>query len=223
MITGEGLTFFTLLLLGVYRLRMYLVKEIRLVNQQRNFLLSITHELKSPLASTQLNLQTIKRYQLDSDKQAQLLDHTAKDMDRLEDMVNKLLLAARMDSGEFEIEKNEVNLKIICNSVIEKFESRLLSHQLVISLKDVPSIEGNTELLEIMLANLLENAIKYSPEQSKIILSLDHKEKVIELSVSDQGTGISQAERENIFKKFYRIGARGHQNINRNRNWTVRC
>ncbi len=206
MITGEGLTFFTLLLIGVYRLRLYLVKEIRLVNQQRNFLLSITHELKSPLASTKLNLQTIKRHQLDAEKQGVLLDHTAKDMERLEEMVNKLLLAARMDSGEFEIEKTQVDLHAICKAVVDKFQGRLLGHELNLEIREVPKMDGNSELLEIMLANLLENAIKYSPGGSKIVLSLFDRDKEIELSLSDEGMGISQEERENIFKKFYRIG-----------------
>lgn len=207
MIIGEGGTFILLLLIGIYRLRRTIIKEIELAQRQRNFLLSVTHELKSPLASAQLNLQTIARRNLDKDKLTLLLNNTTEDINRLNELVEKILLASKMDLGKMQISMEELNLSELAEDCVELIQNRQSERTIE---GDIPPgiwVNGDDLMLRSMLINLIENAVKYSPAHTQVKVSLSMNATGVILQVADQGAKIPELEKSKIFERFYRMGS----------------
>jgi two-component system, OmpR family, sensor histidine kinase CiaH len=206
MVVGEGGTFIFLLLFGIYRLRRTIIKEVELAQRQRNFLLSITHELKSPLASAQLNLQTIRKRNLEKDKQELLLNNTAEDISRLNELVEKILLASKMDLGKMQINREEVCFSELLEDCIERVLHRQPSQRILSDVSQSIWVKGDDVMLQSLVLNLLENAVKYAPTQSTIKLSLHQQGTQLLLDVADEGEKIPDAEKSRIFERFYRMG-----------------
>jgi two-component system, OmpR family, sensor histidine kinase CiaH len=206
MIIGEGATFIILLSIGIYRLRRTIMKEIELANRQRNFLLSITHELKSPLASAQLNLQTISKRSLTKEQTDLLIGNTTADITRLNELVEKILLASRMDHENMQIDRQELNLSELTELCGQQLITRFPEAHLSMHIQPGIFIMGDVILLKSLINNLLENALKYSPVKSLIEISLSHESDYAVLDVSDNGKSIPEEEKEKIFERFYRIG-----------------
>ncbi|MCB0477575.1 MAG: hypothetical protein KDC84_05400 [Crocinitomicaceae bacterium] len=207
MIIGEGIVFFSILLYGIVRLMRSVKKEIELNRQKRNFLLSVTHELKTPLASIKLNLQTIKKRQLDSETQNNLIDKSESEIVRLENIVNNILAVTRIESKSELSEKQDVNLtRLVQDQVNSMSQNYGKNHPFQTQIQEGVSWKGDPGLFELIFSNLVENAVKYSAEGSPIVVVLEKKSNQIELSVKDSGIGISKEEREKIFNKFYRSG-----------------
>ncbi len=207
MIAGEGSVFIALLLAGIFQIRKSFKKETALANQQKNFLLSVTHELKSPIASTKLQLQTLQKHQLDRDKQQEIIANAISDTDRLNNLVENMLLAAKIENSVFTIHKEEYNLsEYITEGINQTINSFKYKHTIVLNI--APNIFMNIDRTSFpsIILNLFENAVKYSPDNTSINLLLKQENNKIVLSVADEGAGISEEEKENIFKKFYRIG-----------------
>ena len=207
MIIAEGLTFLLISWAILFRLRKTLFKEVKLANQQRNFLLSITHVLKSPIASALLNTQTQIKRNLDSEKRQLLDTNTEKDLKRLGSLVDKILLAAKVEDNSASFFKEKFNLSQLVNEVFTDWElqwnDKFKFHA------DVSNdifISGDKSLINSLISNLLENAIKYSNEGDSILVKLFQNETSVSLFVSDMGKGIPIAEQKQIFNKFYRIG-----------------
>lgn len=205
MIIGEGAVFMILLLVGLWRIYRIRQKELALALQQQNFLLSITHELKSPLASIQLVLETIQKRQLTTEQLQKLSTSGLKENDRLHRLVQDLLLAARVEGG-YEYVFEELNMNELLSETIiwarPKFAGEIdfkADEHLFLSKAD-----KNT--LSTAFSNLIENAIKYSGEDGKIAISAYRKKHQILVEIADTGPGIQKAEREKIFEKFYRTG-----------------
>ena len=207
MIIGKGIVFFSILLYGIVRLMRSVKKEIELNRQKRNFLLSVTHELKTPLASIKLNLQTIKKRQLDSETQNNLIDKSESEIVRLENIVNNILAVTRIESKSELSEKQDVNLtRLVQDQVNSMSQNYGKNHPFQTQIQEGVSWKGDPGLFELIFSNLVENAVKYSAEGSPIVVVLEKKSNQIELSVKDSGIGISKEEREKIFNKFYRSG-----------------
>lgn len=206
MIVGEGGTFIFLLILGIYRLRRTIIKEVELAQRQRNFLLSITHELKSPLASAQLNLQTINKRSLDKEKQQLLLNNTAEDIVRLNELVEKILFASRMDHEKFQISHEEVNLSELLEDCTESVANRNTQRKIESDIQQSLWILGDDVMLKSLISNLLENALKYSPADSVVQVKLSEQAQTAILDVADKGLSIPEEEKEKIFERFYRMG-----------------
>jgi len=207
MIVGEGMVFLVLLSIGTFRLWNTFRKEFILARQQNNFLLSITHELKSPLASIKLSLQTfLKRGNLKPNLN-QLVDNSLEDVDRLNDLINNILFAAKMESHNYSIIKNEENVSELVNAISKKiaFEHKEVSFKLKI--EDNILMECDRQALASAFINLIENAIKYSSNELNIEVKLYETEKLVIFEVIDEGIGIPENDMENVFKKFYRVGS----------------
>ena len=206
MIIGEGSVFMFLLLLGLWRIYNIRQKEIQLALQQQNFLLSITHELKSPIASVQLILETLKKRQLSQDQIQMLTNNALKDNDRLNKLVQDLLLAARMEGG-YQYVFVELDILEVLKECIEwnklKFKGNI---NLKLEGNDFFIKKGDRSTLLSVFSNLLENAIKYSESSDQIDINLSSTNNNIKVEVIDYGKGIPKSERDKIFDKFYRIG-----------------
>lgn len=208
MIMGESLVFMLLILLGAIQLRKSFLHEINFNKQQKNFLLSITHELRSPLASTKMTLQTLEKHQLSEEKRIQLLNNGLDDVERLQTLVENLLLATKIEDHSFRIAYEQCNLTEIVNTVIDKFKvTNQPGRKFETAIEPNVMMNGDKTGLQSVIMNLIENAQKYSPESSTVSVTLKTKENKIILTVTDEGAGIPLNERNNIFKKFYRVGS----------------
>lgn len=208
MIAGEGTVFLLLMLYGIYRIKKAYEAETQLVNQQKNFVLSVTHELKTPIAATKLQLQTlIKHKQLDAAQQEQLLNSALNETNRLNRLIEDVLLASRADKNELILNKESVNVSEMCELILTTyFGDKLKSGQLTKNIESNISFLIDKVLFPSVVINLIENAFKYSPENPKVFFELAMLESKFLLKISDNGIGISDSEKEKVFLKFYRIG-----------------
>jgi two-component system phosphate regulon sensor histidine kinase PhoR len=208
MISSEGAVFVGLLFLGVFQIRKTFKKEKELSNQQKNFLLSVTHELKSPIASAKLQLQTLQKRELDREKQKEIIANAISDTERLNTLVENILTAAKIENNVYALHKDECNLSEYVTEIMNQTITSFNYKQKVL-LNIEPNIFMKVDIgsFPSIILNLFENAIKYSSENSQVIVSLEKKNEKIIFSVIDEGVGISDAEKKNIFEKFYRVGS----------------
>lgn len=207
MIFGEGIVFLILLFIGTYKIHAGFRKELVLNRQQRNFLLSITHELKSPIASIKLALQTMYTRNLSPNQQERLLQNSLKDTERLQNLVNNLLLAAKLDNQTVTFAYEQQNISNLLQNIADKFTINVgIKRTFHIDLTPELYIKGDRTALSSIFHNLIENAIKYSIENDAIIVKSFVKNQQVIVQVSDTGIGIPDKEKKNVFKKFYRIG-----------------
>jgi signal transduction histidine kinase len=179
---------------------------VSLTRQRRNFLLSITHELKSPIASLRLVLETLIKRNLSPEQRNPLLTNGLKDADRLQDLVESLLLAARLEDNWRPLQE-PVNFAALAEEAMEGLRVRF--PHAVFKLKipfDLPPVQADKMGLTAIVQNLLENALKYSPEGTPIELSAEHTGDKFRFRIADQGQGIPDAEKKSVFEKFYRMG-----------------
>jgi signal transduction histidine kinase len=207
MVLGEGAVFLVFLLGGIFIMQRTIRKEITLVRQQRNFLLSITHELKTPLSAIKLGIQTLQKRQGLSPEQREPLERSAlANTERLHSLIDNVLLATRIESGQHPLYFNPTNLSEKTNQICQETEIALGKSGMIdreIELGLTINIDGNA--YESILVNLIENAFKYGDNQN-IDVSLRKEGSRMLLTVEDQGQGIPLQERKKIFDKFYRMG-----------------
>jgi signal transduction histidine kinase len=205
MIIGEGGVFILILMAGFWKIQQSIAKEIQLSQRQNNFMLSVTHELKTPLTSIQLALQTLKKPNLKTEDQADLIAKALGANQRLSSLIDNIINASRLESNDFTPRREIFPLKTFLQN---KTAELTASHeQASIKLNcEVDIIHADAYMLETIFNNLLENAIKYSGENPKMEIIVKQNEKFIEIIVSDQGTGMTTEEKQQIFKKFYRVG-----------------
>lgn len=207
MILGEGAVFLSLLIFGIYQTRKAISHEFRLARQQKNFLLSVTHEFKSPLAAVKLNLQTVLKRDLEKEKRTQLLQRALSENERLHLLVENALLAARLDNKSYEMYNEVTDYSIFVQNIFNEYLTRQDgNHHLSCKIQEDIKVKGDTLALHSMINNLLENAEKYSPEGAIVRLELKSSGEEALLSVFDEGSGIPVNERSRIFQKFYRLG-----------------
>lgn len=206
MVLGEGSVFLALLAWGSIMTARALRKEVTLARQQKNFLLSITHEFKSPLASIKLYLQTILRHDLDKEKEKSFINSAINDTERLNNLVENALLANQVDHNGYSFSMEEVNFSALVRLIVQKYQVVPDQHKLESQIEEGVSFLGDKNALTLLLTNLIENAFKYSAKEEPVSVVLETVENKIRLSIKDRGMGIPDAEKERIFQKFYRIG-----------------
>ncbi len=206
MVLSEGMFFLFLQIMGLVQVRRIFGKEIELAAQQTNFLHSITHELKSPLSSVKLALQTIVKRQLEPEQKAKLVNNALSDVVRLESLVDNILFAAKIERDTHGFSNEEVNLSDLVHLVVEKFVGNKKNIQLLTEIED--EVYYNTDQMGFIsvVMNLIENAIKYSEVNSIVSVSLISTDAAITLAVRDQGFGIPDEYKKKVFDKFYRVG-----------------
>ena len=203
MVLGEGSVFFILLAIGVWQTLQSFKKEVSLARQQKNFLLAVTHELKSPIASVKLYLQTMQKRELEKEKQNEIVAKAIADTDRLGSLVENLLLATKIDRSDYMLHFEELNLSDL---VLQLVATHPEIKRMKTEIKDGIKMQADKLAFTSIVVNLLENALKYSPVETRCLVSLSEKNKKIILSVSDSGSGIPDEEKQKVFEKFYRIG-----------------
>ncbi|MDX2135096.1 MAG: HAMP domain-containing sensor histidine kinase [Saprospiraceae bacterium] len=206
MVFAEGLFFTACLAFGLYVMNRSANREVALARQRRNFMLSITHELKSPIAAVRLALETMSRRELDYNRRQQLCENGLRDAARLQALVDDLLLAARLEVNWAPMHE-PVDLQALAEEAIRLLKVRFPSANLELVVPaPLPAFAVDKAGITSVVHNLLENAIKYSPEGSPVRITLEQQGKKRRIVVADQGYGIPDAEKDAVFEKFYRIG-----------------
>lgn len=206
MILGESLFLTLSVLAGIYLITTAYRKEFRIARQQQNFLLSITHELRSPIAAIRLNLETLRRKELQDDKRELLIRSALAEDERLEILIDKLLLAARLE-GDTGLHRSQISLNTWLEEKTSNFKRKWPDIRILLA--QAPEnilFEADEEAIFSALGNVVENAVKYSGRSGDIEISALARENGIEIRVADRGPGIPEHERRAIFEKFYRIG-----------------
>jgi signal transduction histidine kinase len=203
---SEGITFLLVILIGAVFIFRAVRRQFKMQLQQQHFIMAVTHELKTPIAVAKLNLETLQKYKLDPDKQQKLIRTTLDETARLNFLTNNILVSAQLENKAFVTSKEELDLSALLQDCVEAVQKRFTDRTLETAIEKEIDIKGDALLLQILINNLLENAIKYAPGQSAIRTVLRQTEKGILLSVADQGPGIPDSEKSKVFDRFYRIG-----------------
>lgn len=203
---GEGVTFLALILVGAAFVYRAVRRQLKTQQQQQNFMMAVTHELKTPIAVTKLNLETLQKHQLDDTKRQKILQMTLEETNRLNALTNNILVSAQLENGRYTRTREELNFSDLVNSSVTDFSSRFSDRLWETDIEEELEISGDSLLLKILVNNLLENAVKYTPKNKPILCRLKLEGQRIILEVVDQGPGIPPEEKKRIFDKFYRIG-----------------
>jgi signal transduction histidine kinase len=203
-----GSVFFLFVFAGLVWLCVKLVLEMRLSQTQRAFLDAVTHELKTPLASFRLGLETLDRHELEPAQRDEFLGRMGEDLDRLEYTVTQVLAAARAEEtrpwrggwGRVELQD------LLAENVREVLERHGLADESVRVEKTRPlRVRGDEAELGVVFRNLLENAVKYSEDPVRIRVAIEViGDGRVRIEISDQGIGIPKQELGRIFNRFYR-------------------
>jgi len=215
MILGEGSVFAFVFIVGAVSLHKAIKKERRLQHQKKNFLLSVTHELKSPLASIKLLLQTIQKRDLTKQQIQDFIGKSLLDIERLDDMVENMLLASKIDNRSYTFPKANFNLSALVDNVVNRLQlNKCDINEQLINAEIEPKIEitGDRFALTSVVTNLIENAIKYSNPCEVVDVKLYSKDGKVYFEVADHGIGIADIEKARIFDRFYRVGSEETRN-----------
>jgi two-component system, OmpR family, sensor histidine kinase CiaH len=203
---SEGLTFILVILAGAVFLRSAVMRQIRIQRQQQNFMMAITHELKTPISIAKLNMETLQKYQLDESKKEKIMKSSLQEIDRLNILTGNILVSAQLEDGSYLFNREELNFSKVVTGACHDFQNRFPGRLWKSELEPGLFISGDPLLMQILVNNLIENAVKYSPPTAlvSIILKKDGDQGIME--VKDEGPGIPKKEHKRIFQKFYRVG-----------------
>jgi len=203
---GEGSTFLVVLLVGALFIYREVRRQIRLQGQQQNFMMAVTHELKTPIAVTKLNLETLIKHQLDPAKQQKMIQVALQETNRLDTLANNILVASQLEGGGYFQTKEPLDFSALVQQSVSDYRHRFPEKRWEDHIETGITINGDVLLLQMLVSNLVENALKYSPPEGKTSVGLEKKGRHIHLSVKDEGQGIPDEEKKKIFRKFYRTG-----------------
>lgn len=206
MIVGEGSVFLLLLLFGLWRIKASIRKEINIARQQNNFMLSVTHELKTPLAATKLYLQTLlKHQQLPEEKKQEVLNKAIEESNRLEGLVEQILTASRLEQQSIDLNRTKFELNEAVSELIQIQHNR---QNIEITFQAAQEIHVHTDrfLLQTAINNLLENAIKFTDPAKGVSVKISVHELYSSIRIKDFGKGISVEDQRLLFRKFSRLG-----------------
>jgi signal transduction histidine kinase len=156
--------------------------------------MAVTHELKTPISVARLNLETLKKYTLDPEKQKKLILNALDETARLNFLTNNILIASQLEGGRYESSKEELDLSRLLKDCIQDFRNRFPDRKFLDEIEPDADIKGDPLLLQILINNLIENAIKYSPKDARVTAFLRKYRSGIELQIRDEGPGIPAAD-----------------------------
>ena len=203
---GEGIIFFLVIIAGAFFIFRAVRRQLRQSVQQQNFMMGITHELKTPIAVSQLNLETLKKHTLDEHKRSRLLDATLRETQRLDSLCNNMLLVSQIDAGGYRLANENLDLSSLVEECVNGLAGRYPDRRIEQNIEQDIFFGGDNLLWKIALNNLLDNAIKYSGKESPIYVNLTRSGNLITMEIADNGFGIKDDDKKRIFEKFYRAG-----------------
>lgn len=209
-----GIVFFVVLIFGVVLNTTFLIREIRRNEQHDAFINAVTHELKTPIASIRLYLDTLKTREVDEEQRREFYNIMLADSERLLLTVEQVLRAGRTGMKRRRITSSVVNLSEMVQECLELTRVRYGLNESALIYSASPEVSsarvsGDIDELRAAFSNLLDNAVKYSDKEVKVSVSVSAlDEKRVAVRVSDKGIGIPSEQLKRIFKRFYRVPGR---------------
>nr|WP_320049687.1 HAMP domain-containing sensor histidine kinase [uncultured Desulfuromonas sp.] len=206
VILTEGLLLLFVILAGVYVIFLYWRRQLALNREQKSFVSQVTHELKSPVASVQLHLETIRRHHPPAEQLDGFIDTMLADTERLNNLINKMITANRLEQSRWRLTLRPCNLSEFLNEYMRQWRNTQ-DDTLELTCDIAPDIHANIEpdSFSMVLRNLLENAVLYSDPPVRITVELNASHQRCHLLVRDQGRGITASEQHKVFRLFYRL------------------
>jgi signal transduction histidine kinase len=202
----EGVVMVVLIFWGIIFIYRNLLAQVETKKQQSNFLLSVTHELKTPLSSIRLYLETLNKRKLDESQQSTIIHNAIDDVTRLNGLVENMLLATQLDNKKYEPDLRAFDLSECLYSCVNTFIlPRNNMEKMDLRIEENVTIVSDKQAVTMMINNLLSNALKYALPESVIEVGLSKTPKNISLWIANDGPGISDKEKKMIFDRFYRI------------------
>lgn len=203
-----GVIFFALIITGLTLNMIFLIREIRRNEQQDAFLNAVTHELKTPIASIRLYLETLKTREVTEEKRKEFYEVMLSDSNRLLTTVEQVLQASRTKDRNRLLNISEIELGKLLKECIAIIKSRYNLNdeiKLIEAAKNIV-ISGDYAELQTVLTNILDNAVKYSKDEIKILVKLtEFNKKFTEILIKDSGVGIAPNQLKRVFNRFYRV------------------
>jgi signal transduction histidine kinase len=203
-----GTLFFALIVIGLVLLCAWLIREMRHNQRQQAFLDAVTHEMRTPLASLRLYVETLERHDPQPRRRSEFLGRMGTDLDRLDHTVSQVLAAARADE-RVRAHRERLDLRELLEKSIAELRTRhrLPEDALRLDAADPVAVEGDATELELVFRNLLENAVKYSEGPVDVHVSVASAgDGRVRIEIADTGIGIPPGELRKIFQRFYRAG-----------------
>ena len=204
MIIGEAAVFILIILIGAYYVIRSYYNELALFKKEKNFALSVTHELKTPIATSKLFAQTLlKRSNLGEIQRKESLEKIIEEQNRLNALVEKILLASSIDDMKSQIQKKPVYIRKTIDSILTQIRE---NHHVINKIEKDLTINGDEFYLISLFQNLIDNALKYAEKNTSVTISSVRQQSGILIQVADEGIGIKNEFKELIFERFFRIG-----------------
>jgi two-component system sensor histidine kinase KdpD len=174
---------------------------------------AVTHDLRTPLTSIKASItmlieehvQDSIHLTLEREGRGELLEIINEETDRLNDFIQSMVELARIEAGEFYLRKSQTDVEEIISNALQRAKSLTSKHKIKVEIKDdMPLLSVDSKAIAEVVYNLLDNAAKYSPQNSKIEIEAKRVDDKIQFSIADEGKGIAETEREKVFQKFYR-------------------
>jgi signal transduction histidine kinase len=202
-----GILFFALLIAGLALNTIFLIREIRRNEQHDSFINAVTHELKTPVASIRLYLETLRKREPEPAKRQEFYDIMLADTERLLATIEKVLEAGRTGSARRIGHKAPVDLTHLVRECAAEARTRyrLPESAIQVTAPFAAWVEGDSHELRAAISNLLENAVKYSGPEVRVRAEIGRRHGAVTVRVRDEGAGIAPAELKRVFKRFYRI------------------
>jgi len=205
-----GLVLLFAVLAGVYILFLYWKRQYDLYRQQRDIISQVTHELKSPLASIQLHLETMRLRPLPPERTEQFLDTMLSDTDRLHNLISNLLMAAKLEQRRRPSQRRAQDFSAFVADFMEMKRAKLPEGgSITLDIEEGLAVSFNPEDMETALRNLFENAVLYSPASPELHVGLSRQGKRCLLTFQDKGKGIDRGHLKKVFRMFYRVRTHG--------------
>lgn len=204
MIIGEGAVFLLLLSFGIWQIHRSIKRDLNVSQRQKNFLLSVTHELKTPLAANKLYIQTVTKRDLPKEQSIELLQKAIDENTRLERMIDNILNASRLENDALQPVMEAFDLGLLFKQVQQRFQAISGNPNIKLKVDEGIQITADRTMVESMISNLVDNALKYAGRENPIVIYAQSQGAKCKFGVLDQGPGIPKAQRDQIFEKFYR-------------------
>ena len=211
----EGGVLMLVILAGVYVIFVYWNKQSRLYQLQSNFISSVSHELKSPLASIQLYLETLKYQKVSSEEAQDFVETMLSDTERLSDLIDNILESSKSDPKSMQSQFSSVDIVSFLQETIAHHQKLFEDKQCVIQLKfnNYVKVSIDGRAMRMVFNNLIANALRYSPAGTVLTIEVRRDQKFCIIDFIDQGFGFDKKELKKVFKKFYRVQNQETQNI----------
>ncbi len=215
LILLEGCFLMLVILAGVYMIFVYWNKQAKLNDLQSNFVASVSHELKSPLASIQLYLETLKYQKVSREDSEDFVETMLTDTERLSSLIDNILASSKYEPKNMQLEFKPVEVGAFLSEVLQGLKRQFEDRNCNVNLEtDAPVIAKlDQRAMRMVFNNLIGNALRYSPVGSTLTIRVRNGKKTCEIDFIDQGIGLNKKDVKKIFKKFYRVQNLDTQNI----------